>query len=93
VPTLQGFGNLVRNEATAIQEERNSTIGADERYADVYRAQAPSGIVEVVSDDFPVLHAYNFAAFALNTAMTKCYTLLAMSPIFANPLLLFRFST
>src|SRR5262249_29137463 len=36
------------------------------------RSPTPSGIAEIVSDDFPVLHAADSACFSLHTAITKC---------------------
>jgi very-short-patch-repair endonuclease len=47
LPTPQEFTNLVRNEATAIEEERASTTGADERSAGLLSASDSLTIGEI----------------------------------------------
>jgi hypothetical protein len=34
-------------------------------------APTPTGFAQIVSDDFPLLHAMDCASFSLHTAMTK----------------------
>jgi hypothetical protein len=36
-----------------------------------YAAPTPTGFAQIVTDDFPVLHAMDSASFSLHTAMTK----------------------
>jgi len=44
MPSSERFANLVKNEASATQEEQNAAHGADERFADLWARNNPSGI-------------------------------------------------
>jgi len=44
MPSSERFANLVKNEASATQEEQNAAHGADERFADLLARNNPSGI-------------------------------------------------
>lgn len=47
LPSTESFCNLVRNEASAAEEERNTAHGADERYADLLAGNNPPAIEAV----------------------------------------------
>jgi hypothetical protein len=53
--------------AVCISNEDRLSVGINRCDA----APTPTGLAEIVSDDFPELHAMDCASFALHTAMTK----------------------
>ncbi len=51
LPSPEHFANLVRNEASATEEEQNSAPGADERFA-TYLAKNKPPVIEVIRNAF-----------------------------------------
>ena len=51
LPSSERFANLVKNEASAIEEEQNSAHGADERFADLLARNNPP-VIEAIRNAF-----------------------------------------
>lgn len=63
IPSLESFADLVRNEASAIEEEQSAGRGADERFADLL-AKSDHQLIEAIRDAFSTVRDTRRRLFA-----------------------------